>query len=149
MYANVPFYRKVMACDSFGACGPMSARFVHIRQANVNGWSYVYSYYRTSPSTGDYISLTYISLMPYNLALALHITNGSSASSPHVTNTLGRDPTDCTLYNTISFGQVYTASSFTSGKVGTLGHTVLSPTQCGTGDAGDSTDNQWGDIPPP
>jgi hypothetical protein len=138
-------YHKVMACDNYDACSPMTTPFTLSERANTSGWNYAFTYYNSA----GLINFQFINLMPFNLQLQLHVTNGNLSNSTRVTSTNGSDPTPCIAYNTVSPMIAYPASSFGSLTVGTLGHTVQDSLHCGMGDGGDGVNNRWGYLPPP
>jgi hypothetical protein len=137
----VPWYNKVKACNSLGQCSSVSSTFVHVQRANVAGWNYAFTFYRVSEAA---IAFHYVNFTNYGgvgLNLALHVLNGSSGTSPWAFTTSCLGYLDWTRWP-------YTASpsSFSTGILGTIGHTV---NDCAlTNHSGDGTPYpRWGYIP--
>jgi len=135
----VQWYNKVKACNAASQCTALSATFTLTERVTVAGWNYAFTFYRSSGS----IIFRYVNFTNYGgvgLNLALHVKNGSSGGSPTVFTT------SCVAYLQISGSYSRTASSFSSGILGTIGHTV---NDCAlTNHAGDGTPYpRWGYIP--
>ena len=95
----------------------------------VAGWNYAFTFYRS----GSYIYLKYVNFMPYGMGLNLHIRNGSSGTSPSVSDTIGRTVTACVAHSSISGNLKYNrsgTSGFSTRIVGTNGHSALAGDAC-------------------
>lgn len=141
-------YYKVKACTSSNECSGLTTDWAQTQRSNVDGWNYVFTFYKS----GSNIRFQYVNLMVYGLGLNLHIRNGSSGTSPIVSDTSGRTVTVCVANNAKSSLLTYARSKFTGTypKVGTNGHSALAGGTCRSNSdhSQDYTlDSRWGYRP--